>query len=300
MRANIARFNRIAAAVVCVIPAAVLAADGLAMPKQPSLVLVSSASEAPPEGAVTIVLAGTNLPEGATITLTPPLRGELWVAAPDCESASRSNSLVAHATINALLCLTSKKRQSVRAIATVPLADHILVARSEPVKFYEEHWWSSPTFVAVLTTLLGAAAGIFGTLFTQRADHSQKMKDAATALENDQASFVVKLLLPELARHEAILTANNQMQAANYKDVQSLPRTNLVAIIGSERAKNLKIYFSERENQTILSTLTDYCQAADEYNSTVQGVKRDTQLLDALTALGTDLLEKLKALGISA
>jgi hypothetical protein len=280
--------------------ASFLATGGVAATSEPALTLVSSASEASPDGIVTILLAGTNLPGGATITLYPPLKGDLWVAAPDCESAGRTSSLVAHATTTALLCLTSKKRQSVRAIATIPLADHLLVARSEPVKFVEDHWWSSPGFLTVFTTLLGAAAGVAGTLVTQRADHTRKIKDEAKALENEQASFVIRLLLPELAKHLPILVSNNQVQSANLKMVQSLPRKNLIATMDSERAQTLKSYFDARGNQSVVDRVTDYCMAADEYNDTVQGVKRETQDPANLIARGETLIEKLKALGFSA
>jgi hypothetical protein len=294
------RFEFIAGSILFAVAASLFAAQARSGPSDPSLILVSSASEASPDGIVSVVLAGTHLPEGAPIILHAPLKGDLWVGSDDCGDFPRVKTLIAHATVNALLCMTSSERQSVRAVATVSLpGDQVLIARSEPVKFYVEHWWSSAGFLSVLTTLLGAAAGIAGTLLTQRADHSRKVKDEAMALQQEQASFVVKSLLPELLRHAPILTANSALQPGDARNLQSLPRPNLIQVMGSPRATALAAYFSAQGNAQVKAQLTDYCDAADGYNDAIQGVLQNNQSLGNLEPRKNVLMTKLEALGVA-
>jgi hypothetical protein len=289
-----------------------LSSLAIASSSEPSLSLVASASEAPPDGVVSIVLNVTNMPDGSIIAVQPPLRGDLWIAGSACGDVGHLKTLTLHPaksptgtsastgpqnfSSSALLCLTSGERQSVRAVVSATSPDgRMYLGHSEAVKFSAERWWNSPVF----TALLGAALGVLSTLFTQKSEYRRRAKEEAKAIEHEQALFLVKSLLPELASHVRILSANASIATGGEAGLESLPLPNLVEMVRSDRPKRLAAYLGSGSAAGFVGEATRYSTQADEYNDTIETILRGQQPVSALATLAANLLTKLKAWGFS-
>jgi hypothetical protein len=266
-----------------------------------ALRLTATASSAKIDEAVTIILTETGLPPGSSLTLHAPHGAKLWRGAPDCDAADHSKTLFQVTASSEFLCLMSTQAQSIRAVVSAePPTGATVVAASEAIKFAADPWWKSTIVTSGIVALLGAFWGLSSTLFAQNYERRNKAREERHALAVEQEQFLVRNLLPELTEHLEVLQKNTGLTAGEEKDVQSLPKKNLVTTAGGPRAEQLASYFASLNlKRNVVADIQSYSNASAEYNRYAELVKRNKLSLAALADHAQALREQLAALGLT-
>ena len=265
-----------------------------------ALHLSATASSADVDEVVTVVLATTSLPPGVPITLYSPQGARLWHGVPDCAAPDRSKTTFPSSASSELLCLSSYRTQSLRAVASVKLpAGTLIMGSSETIKFAGDPWWKSTIVVSGIVALVGAVWGLSSTLIAQNYERRRKTADEKAARAAEQEQFLVRNLLPELAKHLQVLHKNDALVAGQEKDVESLPKGDLVTVMGEPRAQQLASYFTSLKLKDVLLSLQTYSEVAGKYNISAENVRRSKLSLAALAQQGDTLRAQLGALGFT-
>ena len=249
---------------------------------------------------VTLLLTQNNLPPGLPVILHPPLGAHLWHGVPDCSDPDHTKTTFQSSVSSEFICLTSRRAQSVRAVASVKLASGaVLVGSSEPIKFLGDPWWKSTALTSGLSALAGAVWGLFTTLFTQNYDRRKKALEEKQSRITEQEQFLAKNLLPELADHVKLLRQNDALAPGQEKAVASLPKKELINLAGEPRAQQLARYFNSLRLKDIDTALGQYSRAAGDYNTAAEQVRRNQFTLEELTQKSQKLRQQLEALGFT-
>jgi hypothetical protein len=263
-----------------------------------ALHLSATASSADIDEVVTVVLVTTGVAPGTPITLYSPQGAHLWHGLPDCAGPDRSKTTFPSSASSEFLCLSSSRAQSLRAVASVKLpSGALLTGSSETIKFAGDPWWKSTIVVSGIVALVGAIWGLASTLIAQNHERRRKAADEKAARVAEQEQFLVRNLLPELAQHLQILRKNDALVAGQEKDVESLPKGDLVTVMGEPRAQQLASYFTSLRLKDVLPSLQTYSEEAGKYNIAAENVRRNKLGLAALAQQGDALRTQLGTLG---
>jgi hypothetical protein len=268
-----------------------------------ALHLAATASTVEVGKIVTVVLTPSHLPPGTRLTLQAPQGGAVWRGISNCAAPDRSKTDVP-ADAATVLCVTSHETQTVRAVVSATLPDGTtLFAVSEPIKFSGDPWWKSTILTSALIALLGTAFGLASTLTAQNYERRKKSAEEKRALAVEQAQFLVRNLLPELASHVLIFKDNEALAAlaaADVKQVKMLPKTNLVTTAGGARAQQLAAYFASVDlKRDVIAQVQRYAEHSAQYNTAAVKVQRGTMPLAELIASSQELRRELEALGFT-